>query len=224
MLAVFDGARGPLTAVSCPSSIRFADCARFPGHAGWEESIRSTPGTFCAIRERCSSPGPTTFPSASRTSRACAAPSVGPESWFWRQSRWMCVTFVLIPSRCTWYVGSRVARTVRLSTTLYFFFDLPTVRMNLSFTVAWGSPRTIEEMSAMLDLPIFVSSTLTSTSPASTSPLSSAEDPPTTSFTTSCPSGLRRNISPTPQSSFLSRRCTAPETGLFSLLPCPPIP
>jgi hypothetical protein len=29
----------------------------------------------------------------------------------------MCVTFVLIPSRCTWYVGSSVARTVRLSVT-----------------------------------------------------------------------------------------------------------
>ena len=33
--------------------------------------MRSTPGTFCAMRARCSSPGPTTLPSASKTSRVC---------------------------------------------------------------------------------------------------------------------------------------------------------
>ena len=35
-----------------------------PGQAGCEGSMRSTPGTFCAIRERWRSPGPTTLPSA----------------------------------------------------------------------------------------------------------------------------------------------------------------
>eukprot|EP00961_Rhodomonas_salina_P088240 1186920-Rhodomonas_salina.1 len=64
-----------------------------------------------------------------------------------------------MPSRCTWYVGSSVARTERFSVTLIFFFVFPAMRENLSLTICPGSPRTSEDTSAMLAFATFVSST-----------------------------------------------------------------
>mmetsp|Transcript_62168 Transcript_62168/g.152958 ORF Transcript_62168/g.152958 Transcript_62168/m.152958 type:complete len:224 (-) Transcript_62168:192-863(-) len=199
------------------------------GCAGCASLSLSTPATSVGIEavRLCRSPGPTTLPEASKTSLTaltglsedfgCSPP---PSSSACRQSKWMCVTFVLTPSLCTRYVGSSVARTFRLSITLYFFFDLPTLRVNLSLTGAEGSPRIIPETSAMLTLLIFTSSTCVRVSPASICMHSSAEDPPTTSLTTSVPSVPLRKMMPTPARSFFSRRCTLDACcGLYAALP-----
>mmetsp|Transcript_11668 Transcript_11668/g.28300 ORF Transcript_11668/g.28300 Transcript_11668/m.28300 type:complete len:243 (-) Transcript_11668:69-797(-) len=215
-----EAATAPLSCFAIPASKSPWLFPLLPGQAGWVGSSRSTPAGAGSLDMEgmlfvlfCSSPGPTTLPEASRTSRTafCGADWGGagasPLSSC-RQSRWMWVTFVLTPSLWTLYVGSKEARTLRRSCTLYFFFVLPTMRQNLSFTVIDGSPRIMPETSAMLTLLTLTSSTCVSVSPASICMHSSAEEPPTSSFTIREPSVPLRNIIPTPAKSFLSRKCT----------------